>query len=134
MCEHCWFDFSRCLSSLLKVLLLVSSFRLVGKRFHSFAPFAEKTDWPKDVLYMGTRQSPLMEARVFARRELWRLMANSDNSGDTWLFTHLKNNWRLLKLIRLSKVKRLCFFRMPQWCQFPVHDFYCLFVYWKDRF
>ena len=41
------------------MLLLVSSFRLVGKRFHSFAPFAEKTDWPKDVLCMGTRQSQL---------------------------------------------------------------------------
>ena len=63
-------------------------------------------------------------------------MDNSDNSGDTGLST-LEKQMKITKMNQVVKAENVVFFLnatvMPSH-GFPVHYFYCLFVYCKDRF
>lgn len=79
-------------------------------------------------------QSPRVEPCVLALPEVCCLLMTSENSGRNWLFIHLKTNRRIKEFIKLSKVKRLCFEMMSQWCNFIGFCyifFYCLFI-WHD--
>ena len=115
-CVQLWLDINHCFRLLLKMFTLVCIFTSERREFHSFAPLKVKLDSTKDVLHFGSTQSPLTEALVEGLREHCRLTRRGENSGDTWLFKRLENNFKHVKFTIFSKLKRWGLWIISQWC------------------
>ena len=109
-CSQGLFSFNHCFTCELKTLSSVNVLISVGSVFHSLVPIATKDDCQNVVLRLAVLQFPLVAPLVLIL--LSSLFIIWQSISGARLFTHLNIIFKNEKFKKLSKLSKLCFFKI----------------------